>query len=85
MRKHQTTKLPSCLIVARCHNSFPMTPAAYKAMRKIRGTQERVAALLGVERSTVARRETGVVPISTETAIALAALPPKSRNNPRHQ
>ena len=52
-----------------------MTPANYKHERKKRGTQERVAALLGVGRVTVARRETAAVPITRESWLALLSLP----------
>lgn len=51
-----------------------MTAADYKATRKRLGTQAEVAALLGVARGTVARRETEALPITTEAALALAAL-----------
>ena len=54
-----------------------MTPEEYKAARKLRGTQAEVAARLGVQTSTVQRREYGDIPITTEAALALAALPEK--------
>jgi len=59
-----------------------MTPADYKDTRSRLGTQAEVAALLGVARGTVGRRETGALPITTEAALALDALssaPPKER------
>ena len=37
-----------------------VNPQQYKAEREKRGTQEQVAAKLGVSRITLARRETGV-------------------------
>ena len=43
----------------------------YKATRERIGTQVEVAARLGVARSTVARRETGTMPITEEAANAL--------------
>lgn len=52
----------------------PMTAADYKAARVSLGTQAEVAALLGVARGTVARRETGALPITQEAALALDAL-----------
>ena len=52
-----------------------MGPLEYKAERERRGTQEEVAALLGVSRVTVARREIGMRPVSREAWIALMALP----------
>ena len=54
-----------------------MTAADYKAERERRGTQEEVAALLGVSRVTIARRETGTRPVIREAWIALLALPKK--------
>lgn len=59
-----------------------MNAAEYKAARTRLGTQAEVAALLGVARGTVARRETGALPITQEAAFALDALssaPPKKR------
>lgn len=52
-----------------------MTPAEYKSERQRRGSQEKVAALLGVHRVTVAKREAGMEPISREAWLALSALP----------
>lgn len=54
-----------------------MTAAEYKAERERRGTQEEVAALLGVSRVTIARRETGTRPVIREAWLALLALPKK--------
>jgi DNA-binding XRE family transcriptional regulator len=51
-----------------------MTPHEYSLERKKRGTQERVAKLLGVTRVTIHRRET-VGPVSKEAELALLALP----------
>ena len=56
-----------------------MTPTDYKTARKLRGTQAAVAALLGVNRVTVARRETGEQVITTEAWLALLALPKKRK------
>ncbi len=47
----------------------------YKAEREKRGTQAKVAALLGVSRITLARRETGTRPVSRECFLALLSLP----------
>lgn len=58
-----------------------MTAAEYKAVRTHLGTQAEVAARLGVSRETIARRETGALPISTEAALALASLP-KTKTRP---
>ena len=52
-----------------------MTAARYKAERERRGTQTNVAALLGVHQVTIARRETGALPITREAWLALLALP----------
>lgn len=61
-----------------------MNAAAYKAERERRGTQEEVAALLGVSRVTIARRETGTRPVSREAWLALLALPIKIKRAKRH-
>lgn len=52
-----------------------MTADKYKTERERRGTQTSVAALLGVNRVTVAKRETGMQPITREAWLALMALP----------
>lgn len=51
-----------------------MTPETYKTLRKRLGTQAEVAALLGVARATVNRRENGKEPITREAALAIQAL-----------
>jgi hypothetical protein len=60
-----------------------VTASEYKAERERRGTQEEVAALLGVSRVTVARRETGARPVIREAWLALLALPKKRRRAKR--
>ena len=55
-----------------------MNPADYKAQRELRGTQASVAALLGVNRVTIARRESGAM-ITQEAWLALNALPKKRK------
>ena len=52
-----------------------MTAARYRAERRRRGTQEDVARLLRVSRVTVARRESGRIPITREAWLALLSLP----------
>jgi len=54
-----------------------MTPEKYKAERAKRGTQESVAARLGVHRVTLAKRESGAddAPITREAWLALLSLP----------
>jgi hypothetical protein len=52
-----------------------VTPAKYKAERQARGTQKEVAALLGVSRVTITRREIGDRAISREVWLALCAIP----------
>ena len=53
-----------------------MSPETYKKHRKGRGlTQAALAALLGVSRETVGRRETGDLRITEEAALAIQALP----------
>jgi hypothetical protein len=58
-----------------------MTAEDYKSQRQRRGTQTSVAALLGIHQVTVARRETGALPISTEAERALLSLPKKRKKN----
>lgn len=58
-----------------------MNAADYKAERQKRGTQHHVAALLGVSRVTVARREIGMRPVSREAWIALLAIPERRERN----
>lgn len=53
-----------------------MTASEYKAERERRGTQKEVAALLGVSRVTIARRETGTRPVTREAWLALLAIKP---------
>ena len=52
-----------------------MSPAQYKSLRKKVGTQHDVAALLGVSRPTIARREAPNGRITEEAAIAILSLP----------
>lgn len=53
-----------------------MTPAEYKHERQRRGlTQVALAALLGIARETVSRREKGHDTITQEAALALRSLP----------
>ena len=59
-----------------------MTAADYKATRSRLGTQAEVAALLGLARGTVARRETGALPITTEAALAIDALRARTKRPP---
>ena len=54
--------------------SQAMTSSQYKKARKRLGSQEAVAKLLGVARSTVERREAGKMVITKEAAIAIRAL-----------
>ncbi len=56
-----------------------MNETEYKVQRKLRGTQASVAACLGVNRVTVARRETGEAVITQEAWLALNALPKKRK------
>jgi transcriptional regulator with XRE-family HTH domain len=56
-----------------------MTALGYKAERELRGTQKEVAALLGVSRVTIARRETGTRPVIREAWLALLGLRKKKR------
>ena len=61
-----------------------MNADAYKTERERRGTQEEVAAVLGVSRVAVARRETGTRPVSREAWLSLLALPEKRKRAKRH-
>lgn len=58
-----------------------MTPDEYREARKARGTQAEVAALLGISRETLARREAGTerYPITTEAVLAIQALPLRAK------
>lgn len=56
-----------------------MNPETYKTTRGNLGTQAEVAAMLGVARETIARRETGKDRITKEAALALEALANKNR------
>ena len=52
-----------------------MTAAEYKRRRAALGhTQATLAKVLGLARGTIARRETGALPITPESALALQAL-----------
>lgn len=66
-----------------------MTAAEYKATRECIGTQAEVAAKLGVNRVTVAKRENGTMTITGEAVLAIQSLrrprgKRKSENDP-HQ
>jgi hypothetical protein len=52
-----------------------MSPADYKIERQRRGTLKVVAALLGIHWTTLARRESGVIELTTEMAMAIRSLP----------
>jgi hypothetical protein len=56
-----------------------VTSIEYKAARRLRGTQQGVALLLGVNWHTVQKREGGSTPITQEAALALLALPKKRK------
>ena len=51
-----------------------MSPEQYKKTRQRLGTISEVAALLGVARETVSRRENGKQEITKEAALAIKAL-----------
>lgn len=50
------------------------TRETYRATRRKLGTQADVAALLGIHRTTLAKRESALEPISTEAALAMRAI-----------
>jgi transcriptional regulator with XRE-family HTH domain len=56
----------------------------YQAERRKRGTQESVAAQLGVHPQTIAKRERGApdAPITREAWLALLSLPKKRKRSP---
>ena len=62
-----------------------MNPNAelFKRERERRGTQQEVASVLGVNRVTVARWETGARPINALTWLALYSLPKKRKRAKR--
>ena len=51
-----------------------MNPEEYKTARKRLGTQAEVASLLGVNRVTVAKRESGTMTITNEAVLAIQSL-----------
>jgi hypothetical protein len=57
-----------------CRMVFPMTASRYLKLRKALGSQENVAATLGVDIRTVQRREAENIPITPEAARAIMAL-----------
>ncbi len=59
-----------------------ISPAQYQRERQKRGTQEKVASLLEVQRGTIARRETKG-PITREAWLALCSLPVATRRGSR--
>lgn len=61
-----------------------MNSEAYRAERKLRGTQVEVAEKLGVHQVTIARRETNEMPITREAELALLSLPKKRKRQPKN-
>ena len=63
-----------------------MTHEDYKATRKKIGTQTAVAEILEIHQVTIARRETGALPITKESELALLYLAsqkkPARKKNP---
>ena len=59
-----------------------MTFADYKTERQRRGTLKGVAALLGIHWTTLARRESGVIELTTEMALAIRSLPLRKPKRP---
>ena len=51
-----------------------MNPEEYKATRERIGTQAEVAAMLGVNRVTVAKRENGTMTLTNEAVLAIQSL-----------
>ena len=62
-----------------------MTPAQYRTERQRRGlTQAGLAALLGLAREAIVRREAGTQRITEEAAIALRSFPRPKTKGVRH-
>ena len=51
-----------------------MTAAEYRKLRRALGSQQKVAAALGVDYTTVQRREYGHIPVTPESALAIRQL-----------
>lgn len=60
-----------------------VTPADYKKERQQRGTLKSVAALLDIHWTTLARRESGVIELTTEMVLAIRSLPPRKPKRSR--
>jgi len=60
-----------------------MTPADYKIERQRRGTLKGAAALLGIHWTTLARRESGVIELTIEMALAMRSLPLRKTKDSR--
>jgi len=58
-----------------------VSPAEYKSARQLRGTQQGVAAILGVDYRTIQRREAGEIPVTQEALRALLSLPKKRKKD----
>lgn len=56
-----------------------MTAAEYKATREHLGTQAEVARILGVNRVTIAKRESGAMKLTWEACLAMGAIAPLRR------
>ena len=57
------------------HQTETQSSKEYRTARKLRGHQWEVACLLGVNRTTIMRREIGVCPVTIEAWLALTSLP----------
>lgn len=66
------------------HALTQMTAAQYKAKRKKVGTWKTVAELLGLNLSTIARREAGTLPITKEAILSIKFLA-ATRNKKPHE
>ena len=60
-----------------------MTPNEYRQLRKSAGTQQWVAAALGVDCRTIQRREVGEIKIPREAALALTYIAAADRKRCR--
>jgi len=56
-----------------------MTPPEYKNLRESLGSQAEVARILGVNRVTIAKRESGAMKLTREACLAMQAIAPLRR------
>lgn len=62
-----------------------MTPPEYKKLRESLGTQAEVARILGVNRVTIAKRESGAMKLTWEACLAMSAVAPLKKSKAKKQ